>query len=736
MYSLKIVFLSLFMAMITACGGGGGDSTTPVTLDPIGDLTGDWAVIDNVNATACGDGTYTDNYTLGVTQSGSSVTVTSLNAGTHTGTLSGNLLTWSGSYPDGSGTTQSSVSLTINDDCNALSGTANWTWSDSSMTCSGTSQVSASRLYPVGCGISTATVPTAPASLNAAATSSASIDLSWTDTSSDETGFRIERSTSSTTGFTEVGTVAVDVTSYTDSFGLSASTAYYYRVLATNSAGDSTPSTVVGAVTWAPSVTTPSAPTGLTATAISSSSIDLNWTQTSSDETGFRIERSTSSTTGFIAVGTVAADVTSYTDSFNLSASTTYYYRVLATNSAGDSAPSLVVGITTLALISTPTAPSSLNAYATSSTSITISWTDESTNETGFKIERSLSSSSGFVQIGTVGVGVTTYISGSLASSTTYYYRVAATNSAGSSPYSNTANATTAVDTASSAPVLTLVSNTSGDITLQWTYDNWGFFASTSEGYRLEESATSASSGFTVIYSTTNDRETPKTFTVPTRSAGTYYYRVRVYTGTSYSDYSNVLAVTVLNTVVTNTYTVTADSLLMISNQNSNIAATSYSTAENAVGCNWLYSSLTGLQDYVCAVSLLYFDVNTDISDKTIISATLKLYPAILPASYTQYEAWAIYNDWTASVTWNTMPSVYVGSGVIFDQPTSSLPSEIDVTSIVQNWANGSYSNYGFFVEDTNYSIPYATALRSTTYCSKEGVPSCTQSPQLEITYQ
>lgn len=105
----------------------------------------------------------------------------------------------------------------------------------------------------------------------------------------------------------------------------------------------------------------------------------------------------------------------------------------------------------------------------------------------GSKIERSLSANSGFSQIGTVAAGVTTYTSISLASSTTYYFRVAATNSAGSSVYSNTANATTAVDTASSAPVISLISNTSGDITLECVYAGWTGIVSTGDGYILEQ---------------------------------------------------------------------------------------------------------------------------------------------------------------------------------------------------------------------------------------------------------
>lgn len=89
----------------------------------------------------------------------------------------------------------------------------------------------------------------------------------------------------------------------------------------------------------------PAAPSGLTATAISSSQIILAWTDNSSDETGFAIERSTDGA-NFSSLGSVGAGVTAYS-STGLSPSTTYWYRVRATNGAGSSAPSNVASATT-----------------------------------------------------------------------------------------------------------------------------------------------------------------------------------------------------------------------------------------------------------------------------------------------------------------------------------------------------------------------------------------------------
>ena len=93
--------------------------------------------------------------------------------------------------------------------------------------------------------------------------------------------------------------------------------------------------------------------------------------------------------------------------------------------------------------VGTPAAPSNALAAATSSKTATVSWTSNSTNESGFKIKRSASATSGFIQVGTVGAGVTTFADTALSPSTTYYYQVLATNANGDSNATNVASTTT-----------------------------------------------------------------------------------------------------------------------------------------------------------------------------------------------------------------------------------------------------------------------------------------------------
>ena len=97
----------------------------------------------------------------------------------------------------------------------------------------------------------------------------------------------------------------------------------------------------------------PAAPTGLSATPASASQINLGWTA-SSGAASYKVQRSPDGSTGWAQVGTSAT--TSFSDS-GLTPSTTYYYRVIATNGVGDSAPSAVASATTLAGLGYTQAP-------------------------------------------------------------------------------------------------------------------------------------------------------------------------------------------------------------------------------------------------------------------------------------------------------------------------------------------------------------------------------------------
>src|SRR5207244_2099413 len=139
-------------------------------------------------------------------------------------------------------------------------------------------------------------------------------------------------------------------TTYSD-IGLMHGTSYTYRVSAINSVGTSSPSSIASATTLA---VAPSPPTGLAATAVSSSQINLSWAPPADNGgsaiTGYKIERSADGgSTWSTLVANTGISGTTFSDT-GLVRGTTYTYRVSAINSVGVSSPSSTASATTLAV--------------------------------------------------------------------------------------------------------------------------------------------------------------------------------------------------------------------------------------------------------------------------------------------------------------------------------------------------------------------------------------------------
>jgi hypothetical protein len=112
-------------------------------------------------------------------------------------------------------------------------------------------------------------------------------------------------------------------------------------------------------------------------------------------------------------------------------------------------------------IASVPTAPSRLVAASQSSSSIALTWTDESSDETGFKVQRSQNGVN-WSEIASLGSNVTSFINTGLSAGTTYSYRVYAYNSIGNSALSNTASTTTSANADTIPPVVKIVSPANG----------------------------------------------------------------------------------------------------------------------------------------------------------------------------------------------------------------------------------------------------------------------------------
>ncbi len=386
---------------------------------------------------------------------------------------------------------------------------------------------------------------TAPTNLAATASGSTQVNLTWTaatETGGTITQYLIERCTgASCSNFAQVGTSAT--TTFNDT-GLSGSTSYSYRVRATDASNNLGPYSNSASVTTP--ANTPSAPGSLTATAAGPVQINLTWT--ASTETGgtianYLIERCAgASCSNFVQVGTSAT--TTFNDT-GLSGSTSYSYRVRAIDTTNVTGPYSNTATATTAA-PTFTAPTNLAATASGSTQANLTWT--AATETGgtitqYLIERCAGAScSNFVQVGTS--ATTTFNNTGLLGSTSYSYRVRATDAANNvSAYSNTATTTTAAPTLTAPTNLTATAAGSTQVNLTWT-------AATEMGgtitqYLIERCAGASCSSFAQVGTSATT-----TFNDTGLLAGTSYsYRVRATDASNnVGPYSNIAGATTSST--------------------------------------------------------------------------------------------------------------------------------------------------------------------------------------------
>ncbi len=271
--------------------------------------------------------------------------------------------------------------------------------------------------------VSIACIPPAPSNLTAAPSSPLpyQVVLNWAQAGHYQTGFRVERLDSG--AWTALGATEAAVTTFTDA-SVACGRDYLYRVWAYNADGDSlSPSNSAAASIL------PCPPSGLILTPIARTRIDLHWNDTSQNEDGFRIERTTDSLphdwTWHVDVG---GGVTTYPDS-SLSCDQSYLYRVWAFKAGLYSiAPSAEVTGVTLAC------PSLADFTATprSASSIRLSWPDIS-GETAYTIERQ--NGSGWDPVANPPANSTTFVDTSLTPDTLYTYRILAHFSYGDSAY-------------------------------------------------------------------------------------------------------------------------------------------------------------------------------------------------------------------------------------------------------------------------------------------------------------
>ncbi|MGH7981647.1 MAG: fibronectin type III domain-containing protein, partial [Candidatus Udaeobacter sp.] len=521
-------------------------------------------------------------------------------------------------------------------------------------------------------------IPAAPSGLTATATSSSMINLGWVDNATNEIGERIERSVGSNANYTFLANVGIGITTFTDT-GLLDGTLYYYRIKAFNTGGFSTYSNEQSALTPLNS------PTSLTATAVSSSEIDLTWADTSASESGYRIEQSPVDDLHFTEIGVVPANQTFF-NATRLSEGTKYYYRVRAYNALTISAYSSEKNATTLWNI--PVAPSGLRITSISSGTVNLAWIDNSGDESGFKIQRKQGATGIYSQIGTVGANVTIYTDSdsALLDGTKYYYQVWATNPAGNSPYSNEVNGITTMRVPTGL-VATAVS--SSQINLTWT-DN----SLAEDGYKIEQSPVD-DLHFVEIHVTAPNATS---YNVIGLNAGTkYYYRVRAYNSITTSAYSSEKNATTLSNIpvapsgLTIT-TITSGSVSLAWTDNSN----------NETGFKVQRKGATGIYTTIRTVAA-NVTTYTD-SDSALLDGTQYYYKVCATNSA---------GDSPFSNEVNGITTMRVPTGLV---ATAVSSSQINLTWTDNSWSESGYKIDQSPVDDLHFVEIHVTAPNVTSY--------------------
>jgi titin len=279
-------------------------------------------------------------------------------------------------------------------------------------------------------GTSAPSAPVLSSPASGSTSSTLTPELDWQDTAG-AASYGVQVSTSSTFATTLVNQAGLTTSTYTvPGSTLAWNTTYYWRVNAVNTKGSSAWSSVRNfkTATGPP----PSAPSGLSATPVSSTRIDLGWNDNSDGETGFKIERR-KGTGAYALIATVGPDITTYSNTSGLTASTGYTYRVRAYLSTLYSSYSNEADATTLPL---PPAVPTLTSPASGTTvtvTPTLDW-NEPSGATRYGLQVSTSSTFATTLVNQDSLLVSNYTvpDGTLNHNTLYYWRANAANAAGS----------------------------------------------------------------------------------------------------------------------------------------------------------------------------------------------------------------------------------------------------------------------------------------------------------------
>ena len=349
----------------------------------------------------------------------------------------------------------------------------------------------------IGCGeppsAPEATPLDPPTALTVRELDSGDLELSWQDNSDNEVRFELVRSSTGAEGtYAALGSVGADVSSYRDA-AVDGVSEYCYRVRAVGAAG-TTPSPFTPAVCHR---SVPPAPPSQLAAAATFGQVDLTWSDDSGNAAAFEIWRSTEGADGTFGLrGSVDAGVTTYSD-IGLQDDVEFCYRVRAVGPKGQASAfsSVACATTPVPTLPPPAAPTDLAVVVSGATGISLAWTDNASDESGFEAWRSTSGPSGtYSRLAELAADATSLNDAGLSAGAQYCYQVRAMGAATAPPSAFSATGCATVPAAPAQPAnLTAVPLSTSRIDLSWTDE-----AADEAGYEVWRSVTGSSGDFTL----------------------------------------------------------------------------------------------------------------------------------------------------------------------------------------------------------------------------------------------
>ncbi len=387
-------------------------------------------------------------------------------------------------------------------------------------------------------GTGGASSPDTPSDLLGEPLGASKILLSWKDNSSRELGFKVQWKNPQNDAWQLKGIVTRNTTQFTDE-NLSAGTSYTYRVAAYGNTFQSN---------WSDSIQVRTAnqdippPGSLTANFdYNTRDVIVRWSDNTNLETGTFIERRLSTETIYSEIGNVSQDTKSYTDS-DIELNRVYYYRARHSTTEGFFTPYSNEDSALVPQLP-PLAPSNLSiAEFTPNALYGLTWQDNSDDEDGFELYRKVGETGTYLLYRTFNSNTIAY-NDSVSGSSIFYYKIRAFRESQFSEFSNEVNTSgnTGGGSGIKAPTNLQGAVIFGELKIAL---NWEDNAESELGYEVERrlSGSTNFSRITVLAPNSENfvDEGPGLF-----RGSSYNYRVRAYDSSGFSNYSNIIEVTI-----------------------------------------------------------------------------------------------------------------------------------------------------------------------------------------------